>query len=187
MTINQKEEELHKVDDECHLMKNIIEKSKQPYQYIIKNIENLERELNKRNRIIEELDKTNKSLLRENDLQSDKIKNLESDLKTVLNNRSKLENLEGMIYNFISVDQEQKQKEVYLKQNMNKPNYQGFVPAERDLSQTNAFTNYKSMNSQMPMSMSIKNDRDNIQIVDQNQSIENKPDWLLKLKNRKNV
>ena len=109
-------------------MKNVIEKSKQPYQYLIKNIENLERELNKRNRILEDLDKTNKSFLRENEQQNDKIRSLENDLKSVLNNRSKLDNLEGMIYNFINVDGEQKQKENTLKQSFNKPNYQ-FSPA----------------------------------------------------------
>ena len=111
-------------------MKNVIEKSKQPYQYLIKNIENLERELNKRNRIIEDLDKTNKSFLRENELQNDKIRSLENDLKSVLNNRSKLDNLEGMIYSFINVEAEQKHKEINFKQCMNKPNYdQNFIQA----------------------------------------------------------
>jgi len=188
ISITKKDEETEKVNDENNLMKNIIEKSKQPYQYLIRNIENLEREMNKRNKIIEELDKTNKSLLRENDLQSDKIRNLESDLKTVLNNRSKLDNLEGMIYNFISIDAEQKQREGTLKQSMNKTNYQGFMAPERDSTQTNAFTNYKSMNTQQfPMSMSIKNDKDNIQILDQNKSIENVPEWYMRIKKQEKL
>jgi hypothetical protein len=110
-------------------MKNVIDKSKQPYQYLIKNIENLEREMNKRNRIIEDFEKTNKSLLRENELQSEKIRSLEYDLKSVLNNRSKLDNLEGMIYNFINVDAEQKQKETLFKQSLNKGSYQNFTQA----------------------------------------------------------
>ena len=110
-------------------MKNVIEKSKQPYQYLIKNIENLEREMNKRNRIIEDFEKTNKSLLRENELQSEKIRTLEFDLKSVLNNRSKLDNLEGMIYNFINVDSEQKQKETLLKPTLNKGSYHNYTAA----------------------------------------------------------
>ena len=105
-------------------MKNIIEKSKQPYQYLVKNIENLERELNKRNRIVEDLDKTNKSLLRENELQNDKIRSLENDLKNVLNNRSKLDNLEGMIYSYINVETDQKHRETAFKQSINKSNYE---------------------------------------------------------------
>ena len=127
--MKQAEEEISKQSDENNLLKNVIDKSKQPYQYLIKNIENLERELNKRNRIIEDLDRTNKSLLRENELMSDKIRALENDLKSVLNNRSKLDNLEGMIYSFIKVEADQKAKEQMFKQSFNRPNYQNFVQA----------------------------------------------------------
>lgn len=128
MQIKQSDEEMQKMVDESNILKGVLEKSKQPYQYLIKNIENLERELNKRNRIIEDLDRTNKSLLRENELQQDKVRTLENDLKAVLNNRSKLDSLEGMIYNFINIEADQKAKEQLFKQSFNRPNY-NFMPA----------------------------------------------------------
>jgi len=179
--IKNLEDDKKKFIEELDFTKNSLERSKQPYQYLVKNIETQERELAKRGNIIEELNQTNRNLIRENDLQDEKIKSLENDLKVILANRSKLDNLEGMIMNYMNIENESKMKENNLKQSFNKPNYQFLTQAEKD-------TNF---NSKVFKSGGLTNnetgmDTKNLLVLSNNNN-EDVPEWYLKLqKNKKN-
>jgi len=63
-------------------------------------------ELYKKEKIFEEKENTIKTLMNENKLLKEKADALETDLKVVLNNRSKLDNLEDVIVKFLQDDQE---------------------------------------------------------------------------------
>ncbi len=63
-------------------------------------------EIYKKDKILEEKDTTIRSLMSENKLLHEKTSSIETDLKVVLNNRSKLDNLEDVIVRFLKDDQE---------------------------------------------------------------------------------
>lgn len=105
--LNKKlEKEISDINNEKDLYKNVSDKAKQPYSYIIKNLQDMELELFRKNSEIAEKDKNMKSLLRENDLLNEKISAMEIDLKAILSNRQKLDYLEEMIVKFMGNNDE---------------------------------------------------------------------------------
>jgi hypothetical protein len=77
----------------------------------------MELENYRKSAMLEEKEQSVKSLLRENDMLNEKLKTLETDMKVVLNNRKKLDNLEDIIAQFIHNDSNNydSQKAEYLK------------------------------------------------------------------------
>jgi hypothetical protein len=65
-------------------------------------------ELYRKNEDNDNRDRHLKALLKENELLNEKLIAVESDLKVILNNRQKIENLEDIIYRFVSEDKQQK-------------------------------------------------------------------------------
>lgn len=100
------ENNLNSLNEEKDLYKNVSDKAKQPYSYIIKNLQDLELELFRKNSEIAEKDKSMKSLIRENDLLNEKISAMEIDLKAILSNRQKIDYLEDMILKFVGNNDE---------------------------------------------------------------------------------
>jgi hypothetical protein len=80
-------------------------------------MQNMEMELHGRNQTLEEKEKLIKSLLKQNEILNEKICLMENDLKIILQNRQKLENLEGIIYTFMKSDK------IDNNYNYNKENY----------------------------------------------------------------
>jgi hypothetical protein len=74
---------------------------------LIKNLQDLELDNYRKSAALEEKDLSLKSLLRENDMLNEKLKTLETDMKVVLNNRKKLDNLEDIIAQFIHNENEE--------------------------------------------------------------------------------
>ena len=66
-------------------------------------------ELYRKNEDNENKERQLKALLKENELLNEKLIAVESDLKVVLNNRQKIDNLEDIIYRFVN---EEKQKPI---------------------------------------------------------------------------
>ncbi len=133
-------------------IKNIKIISNKRYAYIIKNLQDSELELFRKNNEIAEKEKSIKSLLRENDLLSEKISAMEVDLKAILSNRQKLDYLEEMIVKFIGSNDEKG-----LIENINNYMYNNYSMKNKDfnlISSNNMMstnhTNYNSVNFKQP-------------------------------------
>ena len=79
-------------------------------------------ELYKKEKNSEEKDSTIRSLMNENKLLIEKSSALETDLKVILNNRSKLDNLEDVIVKFLKDDQDKNENYKSLLMSNNNPN-----------------------------------------------------------------
>lgn len=109
------------------------------YQYLIKNLQDLELGNYKMNSLLEDKENTIKSLLRENEMLSEKYSTLQSDMKIVLNNRQKLDNLEEIITRFI-------QKEKHVDGNLMDENK---IDANSTMGMTRSNTMNNFMSSQV--------------------------------------
>ena len=114
-----------------------------------KNEENLDKE------------KSIKSLLRENELLNEKLSAVETDMKVILNNRQKIDNLEDIILKFIH---EEKDRDIV------KGKTGTYVHDETRYTDKNIFTN-KLKSSQLIPGKNYNLERDN-------QSV---PQWYVKL------
>jgi hypothetical protein len=136
----------------------------------------MEVQLWKKDKLIEEKEQSVKSLLRENELISEKIKAMESDMKILLNNRKKLDNLEDIIGHFIN------QNEV----DFSRTNLKGTNHLTSTKNQT--FVNSK-INSGGNMMINVKNEsfqeapeRD---ISSSQSKLTSIPKWYMNLKSKK--
>ena len=89
------------MQDQIVIFKNVAEKVKQPYAYLIKNLQDSEWEIYNLKAENEKKDQTINRLTKENELYEEKVNNLGNDLKTVVSNRQKLDELENVITSFI--------------------------------------------------------------------------------------
>ena len=98
-------EQLHKqltaLRDENEVYKSVADKAKQPYSYLVKNLQDREIDIFNLKFENEQKEQTIRRLMKENELYEDKVVNLGNDLKRICNNREKLENLENVITSFI--------------------------------------------------------------------------------------
>lgn len=90
--------------DEIKLYKNVSENVKQPYAYLIRNLQDNELKIFKLKQELEKKDQTINKLNLENSLYQEKVNNLSMDLKTIVNNRQKLNDLESVITNYMQSD-----------------------------------------------------------------------------------
>jgi len=112
------------------------------YAYIIKNLQDSELELFRKNNEIAEKEKSIKSLLRENDLLSEKISAMEVDLKAILANRQKLDYLEEMIVKYIGSNDEKS-----LIENINNYMYNNYSMKNKDFNLMSTNNNMLSTNN----------------------------------------
>lgn len=103
--LNKKlESELALTKEERELYRKVTDKAKQPYSYLLKSIQDNELEIYKLKLEDAQKEQSIQRLIRENSLLEERSNGLESDLKTIVNNRQKLNNLESVITNFIQND-----------------------------------------------------------------------------------
>lgn len=100
--ISKKEEEIINLNKEKEAMKKVIDNINQPSFYLIRRIEEIEYELmkTKENLIVKE--KEVKIISDENIIMNRKIENLLGDLKNVVNNRKKIDDVEELILNLVN-------------------------------------------------------------------------------------
>jgi hypothetical protein len=108
----------------------------------------MELENYRRSAVVEEKEQSIKSLLRENDMLNEKLKILETDMKVVLNNRKKLDNLEDIIAQFIHNENENENNNIKGSNSM----YDSQKAEYLKLSKTNSSYNLTSQNNYNNMS-----------------------------------
>ncbi len=111
-------------------------------------MQDLELELYRKNALIDDKDQSITSLLRENEMLSEKVRAIESDMKIILNNRKKLDNLEEIIGRFIQKDSfdntlSNPGEMMSTKFNSNNFNSQVLDIPERDMNRSNSNYNTK--------------------------------------------
>ena len=91
-----------KLKDESFINKNIASQMKDPYEYIINQLNEKNNMIEKYEIELEDLNKKLKALLNENQYLNEKLNDTEKDLKTILTNRNKIEELEYLVRKIIN-------------------------------------------------------------------------------------
>ena len=166
--------------DEIKLYKNVSENVKQPYAYLIRNLQDNELQIFKLKQELEKKDQTINKLNLENSLYQEKVNNLSMDLKTIVNNRQKLNDLESVITNYMQSDNGGNTQK-FSSTNVSVPYYSS--NNLNGMSQ-NVYSNYSQNIFQQPekdnlQSMNIQNG------ISTQQSSQKVPNWYLQLKSKK--
>ena len=101
--INDKiNQELQTVNDQCNIYKNVADQVKQPNSYLITNLQDKEMEIYKLKQDISDKDQENNKLKMQCESYQEIIKKMENDMKTLVNNRKKIDDLNSILTNYIN-------------------------------------------------------------------------------------
>ncbi len=173
--------DLMRLTDECNIYKNVAEKVKQPNSYFVSSLQEKEMEIYKLKQDIINKEQENNKLRAQCETYQEKINQMESDMKTLLNNRKKIDEFSNILANYISNEKNNNYniKDIYEYTNYFNSNINNqFNP------------NYSYKNFSMTASSGFgrpKPERD-INYNEVSNEVINKPEWFkkLKLNNNKN-
>ena len=94
--------ELQTANDQCNIYKNVAEQVKQPNSFLITNLQDKEMEIYKLNQDISNKEQENNKLKMQCDSYQEIIKKMENDMKTLVNNRKKIDDLNSILTNYIN-------------------------------------------------------------------------------------
>ena len=94
--------DLMRLTDECNIYKNVAEKVKQPNSYFVSSLQEKEMEIYKLKQDIINKEQENNKLRAQCETYQEKINQMESDMKTLLNNRKKIDEFSNILANYIS-------------------------------------------------------------------------------------
>ena len=101
--INDKiNKELQNMSDQCNIYKNVTDQVKQPQAVLISNLQEKEMEIYKLKQDIIDKDQENNKLRMQCESYQDIIKKMENDMKTLVNNRKKIDDLNSILTNYIN-------------------------------------------------------------------------------------
>lgn len=175
----EKTKELEQTIKERDMLKDVVERSKQPYSYLVKRIEELELEIMKLKKELTEKETLLTRAVNENQLQDQRVNMLQDDLKSVLLNRKKLESIEAVILKFSNIKEggvnNSTQKPLLMSTETAAP-FVGFE--QQDVSKDKLLTLNQSKNMQTNGKKFQQ-----VECKEQEQvSIEQIPQWYLNLK-----
>lgn len=173
--------DLMRLTDECNIYKNVAEKVKQPNSYFVSSLQEKEMEIYKLKQDIINKEQENNKLRAQCETYQEKINQMESDMKTLLNNRKKIDEFSNILANYISNEKNNNYniKDIYEYTNYFNSNINNqFNP------------NYSYKNFSMTASSGFgrpKPERD-INYNEVSNEVINKPEWFkkLRLNNNKN-
>ena len=102
--------ELNKAKEENNVLVNLNEKIKQPYEYLLIQMQKKDDLISNLSSMNEDLNKKIKSLLEYNSSLEKKASELESDIKTILTNRKKIDDLDYIVKSYITQEKEYQYK-----------------------------------------------------------------------------
>ena len=102
--------ELKKAKEENNVLVNLNEKIKQPYEYLLLQMQKKDDLISNLTSMNEDLNKKIKSLLEYNSSLEKKASELESDIKTILTNRKKIDDLDYIVKSYIAQEKEYQYK-----------------------------------------------------------------------------
>lgn len=102
--------ELKKAKEENNVLVNLNEKIKQPYEYLLIQMQKKDDLISHLSSMNEDLNKKIKTLLEYNSSLEKKASELESDIKTILTNRKKIDDLDYIVKSYIAQEKEYQYK-----------------------------------------------------------------------------
>ena len=93
--------DLLKLTDECKIYKNVADKVKQPNSYFVTSLQEKEMEIYKLKQDIIDKDQENNKLKLQCESYKETINKMENDMKTLVNNRKKIDELNNILSNYI--------------------------------------------------------------------------------------
>ena len=102
--------ELKKAKEENNVLVNLNEKIKQPYEYLLIQMQKKDDLISNLSSMNEDLNKKIKTLLEYNSSLEKKASELESDIKTILTNRKKIDDLDYIVKSYIAQEKEYQYK-----------------------------------------------------------------------------
>ena len=102
--------ELKKAKEENNVLVNLNEKIKQPYEYLLIQMQKKDDLISNLSSMNEALNKKIKTLLEYNSSLEKKASELESDIKTILTNRKKIDDLDYIVKSYIAQEKEYQYK-----------------------------------------------------------------------------
>ena len=170
--------ELQKMNDQCNIYKNIVDQVKQPNSYLITNLKDKEMEIYKLKQDILEKDQENNKLRIECDSYKETINKMENDIKTLVNNRKKIDDLNYVLTNYINNEKNGNNNYNNIKEITDYAN-------NFNINLNNSINPYSNQKNSFSLTASSgfrrpKPERD-ININEQNEILET-PEWYKKLK-----
>ena len=93
--------DLLKLKDECNIYKNVADKIKQPNSYFVTSLQEKEMEIYKLKQDIINKEQENNNLKLQCESYQETINKMENDMKTLINNRKKIDELNNILSNYI--------------------------------------------------------------------------------------
>ena len=170
--------ELQKMNDQCNIYKNIVDQVKQPNSYLITNLKDKEMEIYRLKQDILEKDQENNKLRIECDSYKETINKMENDIKTLVNNRKKIDDLNYVLTNYINNEKNGNNNYNNIKEITDYAN-------NFNINLNNSINPYSNQKNSFSLTASSgfrrpKPERD-ININEQNEILET-PEWYKKLK-----
>jgi hypothetical protein len=187
--------DLHKMSDQCNIYQNIVDQVKQPNSVLISNLKDKEMEIYKLKQDIIDKEQENNKLRLECESYKETINKMENDMKTLVNNRKKIDDLNSVLTNYIN-----NEKKGYNNYNdvKNMSNYVNNFNSNMNnslypYSTQKNFYNTNNNNENFSLTASngfgrVKPERD-LKYNEDSNEIVNTPDWyhqLKKIKEKKN-
>ena len=183
--------DLHKMSDQCNIYQNIVDQVKQPNSVLISNLKDKEMEIYKLKQDIIDKEQENNKLRLECESYKETINKMENDMKTLVNNRKKIDDLNSVLTNYINNEKkgynnynDVKNMSDYVN-NFNSNINNSLYP----YSTQKNFYNTNNNNEAFSLTASngfgrVKPERD-LKYNEDSNEIVNTPDWYHKLKKNK--
>ena len=196
--INDKiNKELQNMSDQCNIYKNVANQVKQPNAYLITNLQDKEMEIYKLKQDISDKEQENNKLKMQCDSYQDIIKKMENDMKTLVNNRKKIDDLNSILTNYINNEKkgfndynDVRNLSEYVNNFNSNINGNSLNPFNTQQNFYSNMINTYNNNNNLSLTSSngfgrVKPERD-IKLSEDSTKIIPEPDWFKKIKENKN-
>ncbi len=196
--INDKiNKELQNMSDQCNIYKNVANQVKQPNAYLITNLQDKEMEIYKLKQDISDKEQENNKLKMQCDSYQDIIKKMENDMKNLVNNRKKIDDLNSILTNYINNEKkgfndynDVRNLSEYVNNFNSNINGNSLNPFNTQQNFYSNMINTYNNNNNLSLTSSngfgrVKPERD-IKLSEDSTKIIPEPDWFKKIKENKN-
>ena len=196
--INDKiNKELQNMSDQCNIYKNVANQVKQPNAYLITNLQDKEMEIYKLKQDISDKEQENNKLKMQCDSYQDIIKKMENDMKNLVNNRKKIDDLNSILTNYINNEKkgfndynDVRNLSEYVNNFNSNINGNSLNPFNTQQNFYSNMINTYNNNNTLSLTSSngfgrVKPERD-IKLSEDSTKIIPEPDWFKKIKENKN-
>ena len=185
------------MSDQCNIYKNVANQVKQPNAYLITNLQDKEMEIYKLKQDISDKEQENNKLKMQCDSYQDIIKKMENDMKTLVNNRKKIDDLNSILTNYINNEKkgfndynDVRNLSEYMNNFNSNINGNSLNPFNTQQNFYSNMINTYNNNNNLSLTSSngfgrVKPERD-IKLSEDSTSKIPEPDWFKKIKENKN-